>query len=274
MRWRRFSTLVRASATLLALAACTGADPVGLEGDTSAAPPQNADSALDDSGAVNDSAMTRGGVDGGPASCIDAGCDGGYCAPARAGWSCVPGPDAGQCGEGGLKLPVDLPGRGTTDVCIGESVVLGLPCAANVDCATAWPLVATSGSKSLWRCRWFGAGTLHGQCTVTCVHGIPKWGCPDAAPTCEKTSTHTNVCVGDTVLACPLLAWLHGAEGLCRRSNQFGTCGGVSRCDGYGPGVVPTCDAAEPAAESCGTSGQGDGIDQDCDGTTDEGCTP
>jgi hypothetical protein len=52
------------------------------------------------------------------------------------------------------------------------------------------------------------------------------------------------------------------AGGLCEISNEHGTCGGVEICAGAA-GVI--CDAQTPAAESC------NGVDDDCDGTLDEG---
>lgn len=56
----------------------------------------------------------------------------------------------------------------------------------------------------------------------------------------------------------------------CARSNPFGTCTGLSGCTKVG--AKATCDAPESQAEACGELGNGDGIDQDCDGVTDEGC--
>jgi hypothetical protein len=58
----------------------------------------------------------------------------------------------------------------------------------------------------------------------------------------------------------------------CSVTNEWGTCEGYRQCTVNGEGQLTFCSAATPQAETCG-----DGIDNDCDGETDEadavGCT-
>ncbi len=95
-------------------------------------------------------------------------------------------------------------------------------------------------------------GLCFGQ--ETCDPARGWFGCDAPLPTPEQCDGIDNNCNG------AIDDGLEGAEA-CERTNEFGTCTGVSLCEGE-EGFV--CQAPEPAAESC------DLVDNDCDGDTDE----
>ncbi|MCB9640934.1 MAG: hypothetical protein H6727_18710 [Myxococcales bacterium] len=51
---------------------------------------------------------------------------------------------------------------------------------------------------------------------------------------------------------------------------RFGQCVGTQKCEG---GKWGSCNAAAPSEETCQPSQQGNGVDEDCDGFVDEGCS-
>jgi hypothetical protein len=63
---------------------------------------------------------------------------------------------------------------------------------------------------------------------------------------------------------CDCVPGFAGVPIRCYRLNGDGLCRGQRTCDGSG--VMSACDAPVPAAERC------NGLDDDCDGTTDEDC--
>lgn len=98
-----------------------------------------------------------------------------------------------------------------------------------------------------------GVGTCYG--TETC-DGAKGWiGCSAQDPAAETCNTVDDDCDGKTDEDEDL------SLTACEKTNDFGTCAGQNVCD---EGAV-TCSAVTPAAETC------NGIDDDCDGSTDEG---
>jgi len=82
---------------------------------------------------------------------------------------------------------------------------------------------------------------------------------------CESVTTVGNgvslsLCVPET--RCPCTQALKGVSIPCEKKNSFGTCKGVMVCDGS---AYSDCNAKEPQEEQC------NGIDDNCDGHTDEG---
>jgi hypothetical protein len=80
---------------------------------------------------------------------------------------------------------------------------------------------------------------------------------PDAAETCDATDNNCNGSIDENLFQ------------PCTISNTYGSCEGTEECQ---DGFWVNCDAATPAAETCGNN-----IDDDCNGATDEqgaaGCT-
>jgi hypothetical protein len=60
---------------------------------------------------------------------------------------------------------------------------------------------------------------------------------------------------------CSMAAKATGATTNCQSTNKYGKCGGTRQCQ---PGGLTGCDAKAPTAEVC------NGLDDNCDGTTDE----
>jgi len=149
----------------------------------------------------------------------------------------------------------------------------GVPCRDDADCKL--PVTSPFG-KTVWlqgatRCaeETPGAG---GTCLKPCdipTHGLCHLGTacaqgPGGWRWCMPTDAGTPPAVCST-LAAQLWKEFGAGQRPCTRANVFGACPGKAVC--ANAGAPPACDAKEPQAEVCG-----DGIDQDCDGQTDEGC--
>jgi hypothetical protein len=201
-------------------------------------------------------------------------CYEGICLPSRFGTVCSWDTGLGSCASGFLAVQIHAGSNDSFWGCIPASVVDGQPCSSHDECRpwTAFGLVGYS-----WVCAWSEGNPAFRQCTSPC--DTSEDSCFNPATTCstaaqDKRLDDEGFCLSTGALACPRSAELSEAKGTCRRSNVHGTCSGIAACDGYGPDVFPVCDAPEPASETCGPAGTGDGIDQDCDGETDEGCEP
>ena len=135
---------------------------------------------------------------------------------------------------------------------------------------------------------FLGCWNLPGNC---CTSGALSW-CPPPGATCNDLGTLTGLCARGTITCtggayvckdsvAPLAEICDGADNDCNGIADDGNLpgvglactGGVGACQG--PGVTACSDGANqcvgvgpgvPTVEAC------NGIDDDCDGTTDEGC--
>lgn len=151
------------------------------------------------------------------------------------GWECSPGPSQ----EDGILL------------CLSETPSLCLPCLSDQDCAGEGEVCVRHGDME---------GSF---CGILCS-ALDE--CPESY-TCQSQTTvdglPVDVCHPEAGLCpCTSYAVLAQKASACRRSNESGTCSGERICTSEG---LSPCDAPEPGEESC------DGMDNNCNGSTDEG---
>ena len=201
-----------------------------------------------------------------------------YCLPYSMGWRCTP-TCLSDCGEACPALygqcAVLDGGAEPIIACSNPDVWFpqGAPCASDVDCRLEF--LPTEVGRSMFRCAQVPASGTPSfrQCLRRCVADSVC----DATETCLPQSSPSpgsaSVCTPKSGhVPCGMWAVKSSVQGPCDRANVHGLCKGSSHCSTVG--ALPTCDAPEPASETCGPAGTGDGIDQDCDGETDEGCAP
>ena len=261
-----------------------------------------------DTGSEDKTSTDEGGTDTqGPSTGLfedpcteDAECLSGFCAATGDGFACSQLCD-GTCPDGWTCREFVLAGNVSASVCVHQEANLCRPCNSNADCSD-W------GGVSDDQCVVFGdyegsfcgtacasnddctpgyscsaVETAGGGSSQQCVPDINECGC-NAQAMALKASTDcgTGVCIGSRTC---------NEDGLTDCSAQISTdeicdgedndCNGLVDDDGLGTtlcgvgacqveqtncidGAEQTCTADEPTDESC------DGIDNDCDGTTDE----
>ncbi len=149
-------------------------------------------------------------------------------------------------------------GNGASLVCQAVGLDLCRPCDADAACAK-------DGSGAL--CVHYGdTGSFCGSACVDDSDCPAGFGC--ALSKGEKGSAKQCI-LTQGECPCSSAAIAAGAATTCQLTNSLGACAGQRVC---GPAGLSLCPAATPTQEVCG-----DGVDNDCNGKTDEigaqGCT-
>jgi len=157
-----------------------------------------------------------------------------------------------ECPAGFSCKSVAGGGADVTWICLSDATHLCRPCADANDCSSP------TGAEDA--CIDYGAqGSF---CGAVCEAGDDcPWGfaCQDAT---SVTGAALKQCVSETgVCPCAEKSVQLGLATPCQVTNELGACDGQRICVESG---LSDCDAATPAAEAC------DGVDNDCDGLTDE----
>ena len=176
-------------------------------------------------------------------------CFSGWCVEGADGYVCTKTcqedcPDGWEC-KSILSSSTDV-----VFLCVPMLESYCAPCTADLQC--------NGGS-----CRFMPDGSEH--CTYACDDKTP---CPDGFNCQDSTDEGEDGtwCVPVTgTCTCFEGAGIAGSQRSCNASNELGSCFGFEICDPELGWVG--CDAKEPVVEDC------DGLDNDCDGLTDEeGC--
>ena len=183
----------------------------------------------------------------------------------------------------GLCVEVDSLGAQQCTAVCDKECPLGYVCetadATGADsisiCVPPWK-VGCAVCESTAGCGWKNAhcvavGELEGGPDMRCLDACtPDGTCPNGylcAPA-EGVDVSVSVCVPDTGSCACFGAdadgkQINGSVRSCLNANEIGTCTGFETCAGAQGWVG--CTASEPTTEIC------DGLDNDCDGTADEG---
>ena len=210
-----------------------------------------ADTANPGADTANPGAETAAVEDLGTKCESDADCQGGPCVQTANGGVCSQGCE-GACPEGWSCVP---PKDADTDgnVCVPDFETLCMPCSANAECNLP-------GGPGDGRCIPRGdAGSFCGSdCTSKdCPTG---YACEDVA---DLNGEVSKQCVkAEGTCECSPLAISIQASTPCLLTNELGSCSGERQCSESG---LSGCEGKEAAAEVC------DGVDNNCDGVTDEG---
>ena len=176
-------------------------------------------------------------------------CPDGVCVPTKFGKQCSI-PCLEDCPLGWSCKPLPS-GRDDTWVCMPDHITTCRPCETTADCQEA-------GFQPGGICRSFGA--MEGAfCATPCGDSIACL----AGYECTPFEGEGTYCLpADGSCECDSVSVDRQLSTSCELENDLGACPGVRICTADG---LSECDAPIPSDELC------DGVDQDCDGATDEG---
>lgn len=192
------------------------------------------------------------------AGCSENGeCNSGYCIQSPNGKVCTK-TCIEECPNGFDCESFSVGGGDPTFLCLPRYPKLCYPCSANDECVI-------DGIDAPARCVKYGdnGAFCGGECTLGGTDCPERFVCINAE---DVDGNQTSQCVPVdelnqvAVCNCTPAAISDAASTECARTNGFGTCEGARTCE---LGGLTACSATEPQAESC------NGIDDDCDGTTD-----
>ncbi|MBM4396475.1 MAG: hypothetical protein FJ087_12405, partial [Deltaproteobacteria bacterium] len=168
-------------------------------------------------------------------------CETGYCVEGPSGYICTKGCLAGSdCPPDFACVGVVNTYPDVTYICLPRYSSVCRPCSTDTQCS--------------------GGVCVGGRCTVPCSAQVP---CPEPYLCKAIEGQEGQFCVPPSG-ACECLEKDAGVKRTCSATDPaIGTCYGYETCD-PAAGFVG-CDALAPAEETC------NGIDDDCDGTPDDG---
>jgi cysteine-rich repeat protein len=193
--------------------------------------------------------------------CADDGeCDSGFCLDSPKGKVCAALCTGGGCDEAWSCAKVNSKSGDIVNLCVPRWGFLCEPCTASAQCAEA---LGSTGAN----CIDYGgaSGAFCGAPCQTQADCPSDYNCADATTIEGKP---TRQCLrpkdkeGLVQCSCDPRAVALKLTTECKAPNELGSCPGYRVCDDKG---LSSCQGLKPTAEVC------DGVDNDCNGKTDDG---